>query len=79
MRLSDQGVVSVDVVIEVLFSILTAIILTMIYRLMTWLTRLEKQIIELKTDMKWLKAYILKINGNNTGDKDENTQVDNNT
>ncbi len=68
-----------DVVIEVLFSILTAIILTMIYRLMTWLTRLEKQIIELKTDMKWLKAYILKINGNNQGDKDENTQVDNNT
>ncbi len=68
-----------DVVIEVLFSILTAIILTMIYRLMTWLTRLEKQIIELKTDMKWLKAYILKINGNNQGDKYENTQVDNNT
>ncbi len=62
-----------DVVIEVLFSILTAIILTMIYRLMTWLTRLEKQIIELKTDMKWLKAYILKINGNNQGDKDGDT------
>jgi len=70
VRLSDRGVVSVDVVIEVLFSILTAILLGMIYRLMTWLTRLEKQIIELKTDMKWLKAYILKINGNNQGDKD---------
>jgi len=69
----------VDVVIEVLFSILTAILLGMIYRLMTWLTRLEKQIIELKTDMKWLKAYILKINGNNTGDRYENTQVDNDT
>ncbi len=68
-----------DVVIEVLFSLLTAILLGMIYRLMSWLNRLEKQIIELKTDMKWLKAYILKINGNNTGDKDENTQVDNNT
>ncbi len=66
-----------DVVIEVLFSILTAIILTMIYRLMSWLNRLEKQIIELKTDMKWLKAYILKINGNNTGDKDGDT-TDNN-
>ena len=72
--------VSVDVVvIEILFSILTAIILGMIYRLITWLSRLEKQIIELRTDMKWLKAYILKINGNNTGDKHENTQVDNNT
>jgi len=69
----------VDVVIEVLFSILTAILLGMIYRLMTWLTRLEKQIIELKTDMKWLKAYILKINDNNQGDRYENTQVDNDT
>ena len=68
MRLNDQGVVSVDVVIEVLFSLLTAILLGMIYRLMSWLNRLEKQIIELKTDMKWLKAYILKINGNQ-GDK----------
>ncbi len=68
-----------DVVIEVLFSLLTAILLGMIYRLMSWLNRLEKQVIELKTDMKWLKAYILKINGNNQGDKDENTQVDNNT
>ena len=68
-----------DVVIEVLFSILTAILLGMIYRLMTWLTRLEKQIIELKTDMKWLKAYILKINDNNQGDRYENTQVDNDT
>ncbi len=73
MRLSDREVVSVDVVIEVLFSMLTAIILTMIYRLMSWLNRLEKQIIELKTDMKWLKAYILKINGNNQGDKDGDT------
>jgi len=62
-----------DIVIEVLFSLLTAILLGMIYRLMTWLTRLEKQIIELKTDMKWLKAYILKINGNNQGDKDGGT------
>jgi hypothetical protein len=59
-----------DVVVEVLFSILTAIVLTMIYRLMTWLSRIEKQVVELRTDMKWLKAYILKINGNNTGDKD---------
>ncbi len=62
-----------DVVIEVLFSLLTAILLGMIYRLMSWLNRLEKQIIELKTDMKWLKAYILKINGNNQGDKDGDT------
>jgi hypothetical protein len=63
----------VDTVIEVLFSILTGIILGLIYRLMTWLSRLEKQIIELKTDMKWLKVYILKISNNNTGDKDGDT------
>jgi len=68
-----------DIVIEVLFSILTAIVLTMIYRLMVWLSRIEKQVVELKTDMKWLKAYILKINDNNQGDRNENTQVDSNT
>jgi hypothetical protein len=62
-----------DVVVEVLFSILTAIVLGMIYRLMTWLSRIEEQVVELKTDMKWLKAYILKINGNNQGDKDGDT------
>ena len=62
-----------DIVIEVLFSILTAIVLGMIYRLMTWLSRIEKQVVELKTDMKWLKAYILRINGNNQGDKGGDT------
>ena len=67
-----------DVVVEVLFSILTAIVLTMIYRLMTWLSRIEKQVIELKTDMKWLKAYILKINGNNQGGKNGVTTDSNN-
>jgi hypothetical protein len=72
-------VVGVDVVIEVLFSILTAIVLTMIYRLMTWLSRIEKQVVELRTEIKWVKAYILKISNNNTGGKYENTQVDNNT
>jgi hypothetical protein len=68
-----------DITIEVLFSILTAIILGMIYRLMTWLSRIEKQVVELRTEIRWLKAYILKINGNNQGDRYENTQVDNNT
>jgi len=72
-------VIKMDIVIEVLFSILTAIVLTMIYRLMVWLSRIEKQVVELKTDMKWLKAYILKINDNNQGDRNENTQVDSNT
>ena len=68
-----------DVTIEVLFSILTGIVLVLIYRLMVWLSRIEKQVVELRTDVKWIKAYILKINGNNTGDRYENTQVDNNT
>ena len=62
-----------DIVIEVLFSILTAIVLTMIYRVMTWLTRVEKQVVELKTEIRWIKTYILKISNNNTGDKDGDT------
>ena len=57
-----------DIVIEILFSILTAIVLGMIYRLMTWLSRIEKQVVELRTEIRWLKAYILKY-GNNTGEK----------
>ena len=68
-----------DIVTEVLFSILTGIVLGLIYRLMVWLNRIEKQVVELRTEIRWIKAYILKINGNNTGDRYENTQVDNNT
>ena len=68
-----------DITIEVLFSILTGIVLVLIYRLMTWLSRIEKQVVELKTEIKWIKTYILKISNNNTGDRYENTQVDNNT
>jgi len=67
-----------DIVTEVLFSILTAIVLGMIYRLMTWLSRIEKQVVELRTEIRWLKAYILKINGNNTGEKNGVT-TNNNT
>jgi len=66
-----------DIVIEILFSILTAIVLGMIYRLMTWLSRIEKQVVELRTDVRWIKAYILKINGNNQGGK--NGAVTNNS
>ena len=66
-----------DITIEVLFSILTGIVLVLIYRLMVWLSRIEKQVVELRTDVKWLKAYILKINGNNTGDKDDVTTNNN--
>jgi len=58
-----------DIVIETLFSILVAIVLGMIYRLMVWLSRIEKQVVELRTEIKWIKAYILKINGNNQGGK----------
>jgi len=71
-------VIKMDIVTEVLFSILTAIVLGMIYRLMTWLSRIEKQVVELKTEIRWLKAYILKINGNNTGEKNGVT-TNNNT
>jgi hypothetical protein len=68
-----------DITVEVLFSILTGIILGLIYRLMVWLNRIEKQVVELRTEIRWLKAYILKISNNNTGDMHENTQVDNDT
>ena len=68
-----------DIVTEVLFSILTGIVLGLIYRLMVWLNRIEKQVVELRTEIRWLKTYILKISNNNTGDRYENTQVDNNT
>ena len=68
-----------NIVIEVLFSILTAIVLGLIYRLMVWLSRIEKQVVELRTEIRWLKAYILKINGNNQGGKNgdatDNTNV----
>jgi len=63
-------VIKMDVVIEVLFSILVSIVLGLVYRLMVWLSRIEKQVVELKTDVKWLKAYILRMNGNNQGGKD---------
>jgi len=62
-----------DVVIEILFSILVSIVLGLIYRLMVWLSRIEKQVVELRTDVKWLKAYILRMNGNNQGGKDGDT------
>jgi len=58
-----------DITIEVLFSILTGIVLVLIYRLMVWLSRIEKQVVELRTDVRWIKAYILKINGNKQGEK----------
>jgi len=59
-----------DITVEVLFSILTGIVLVLIYRLMVWLSRIEKQVVELKTEIKWIKTYILKISNNNTGEKD---------
>ena len=71
--------IKMDITVEVLFSILTGIVLVLIYRLMVWLNRIEKQVVELRTEIRWLKTYILKISNNNTGDKHENTQVDNNT
>ena len=61
--------VGIDVVIEVLFSILTGIVLILTYRLMVWLSRIEKQVIELRTEIRWIKTYILKINGNKQGEK----------
>ena len=41
-----------------LFSILTAIIVLLVYRIMAKLIEIEKQLVEIKTDVVWLKKYL---------------------
>ena len=45
-------------VTDILFSILTAIIILLVYRIMVKLMDIEKQLIEVRTDVAWLKKYL---------------------
>jgi len=48
----------VSAVTDVLFSILTAIIVLLVYRIMVKLMDIERQLIEVRTDVAWLKKYL---------------------
>jgi len=43
---------------DILFSILTAIIILLVYRIMSKLIEIEKQLVEIRTDVVWLKKYL---------------------
>ena len=45
-------------VTDILFSILTAIIVLLVYRIMVKLMDIERQLIEVRTDVAWLKKYL---------------------
>ena len=50
-------------VTDVLFSILTAIIVLLVYRIMVKLMDIERQLIEVRTDVAWLKKYLTDPHG----------------
>ena len=41
-----------------LFSILTAIIMLLVCRIMNKLIEIERQLVEIRTDVAWLKKYL---------------------
>ncbi len=45
-------------VTDILFSILTAIVVLLVYRIMVKLIDVERQLVEIKTDVAWLKKYL---------------------
>lgn len=47
-----------SMVTDILFSILTAIIVLLVYRIMVKLMDIERQLIEVRTDVAWLKKYL---------------------
>ena len=55
---------------DILFSILSAIIILLVYNIMVKLLDIEKQLVEMRTDIIWMKKY-LNTNSGNTGDKYE--------
>jgi len=55
---------------DILFSILSAIIILLVYNIMVKLLDIEKQLVEMRTDIIWLKKY-LNTHPGNTGDKHE--------
>ena len=48
----------VSLATNTLFSILTAIIVLLVYRIMAKLIEIEKQLVEIRTDVAWLKKYL---------------------
>jgi len=48
---------------DILFSILTAIIVLLVYRIMSKLIEIEKQLVEIRTDVAWLKKYLTDPHG----------------
>ena len=48
---------------DILFSILTAIIVLLVYRIMVKLMDIERQLIEVRTDVAWLKKYLTDPHG----------------
>ena len=55
---------------DILFSILSAIIILLVYNIMVKLLDIEKQLVEMRTDIIWMKKY-LNTNSENTSDKYE--------
>jgi len=56
-------VLRVSAVTDILFSILTAIIVLLVYRIMVKLMDIERQLIEVRTDVAWLKKYLTDPHG----------------
>ena len=52
-----------SVATDILFSILTAIIVLLVYRIMVKLMDIERQLIEVRTDVAWLKKYLTDPHG----------------
>jgi len=55
---------------DILFSILSAIIILLVYHIMVKLLDIEREIVEMRTDIIWLKKY-LNTHPENTSDKYE--------
>ena len=55
---------------DILFSILSAIIILLVYNIMVKLLDIEKQLVEMRTDIIWLKKY-LNTHSDYIGDKHE--------
>jgi len=59
---------------DILFSILSAIIILLVYNIMVKLLDIEKQLVEMRTDIMWMKKY-LNTHPDNTGDKHEHNNT----
>ena len=61
---------------DILFSILTAIIVLLVYRIMSKLIEIEKQLVEIRTDVAWLKKYLTDPHGKQSDQYAPNTTPD---